>query len=121
MSMPIPRLFNSLSYPPFPLSSRRSKRHSSDIGCCSAQDIPKLVSDGPPSQKILGSDLRPVFIDLGYDLFRGRDGLKTIANVLYWATTLLFKELDGKIYIIHAVRSFHLFNCKGQGDTMETG
>ena len=88
-----------------------------DIGCCFAQDVRKLVSDGAPSENILGAELRPEFIDLGYDLFRDRDTLKSkflIGDVFDETAGSAFRELDGRIDIIYAASFFHLFNWGDQ-------
>ncbi|CAF9913778.1 MAG: hypothetical protein ALECFALPRED_001367 [Alectoria fallacina] len=80
-------------------------------------DIRKLVFDGAPSENILGADLRPEFIDLGYDLFCDRDTLKSkflIGDVFDQTTCSAFRELDGKINIVYAASFFHLFNWEDQ-------
>ncbi|KAI0653882.1 hypothetical protein C8Q70DRAFT_551209 [Cubamyces menziesii] len=40
-----------------------------DLGCCMGSDVRKLVYDGYPASQVLGCDLRPEFIQLGYELF----------------------------------------------------
>ncbi|KAI0330294.1 hypothetical protein GY45DRAFT_1370866 [Cubamyces sp. BRFM 1775] len=40
-----------------------------DLGCCMGTDVRKLVYDGYPASRVLGCDLRPEFIQLGYELF----------------------------------------------------
>ncbi|KAK7052305.1 methyltransferase ausD [Favolaschia claudopus] len=40
-----------------------------DLGCCFGTDIRKCASDGVPVQNLIASDLRPVFWDLGHELF----------------------------------------------------
>ena len=88
-----------------------------DIGCCFAQDIRKLVSDGAPSENILGAELRPEFVDLGYVLFRDRDTLKSkflIGDVFDETAESAFGKLDGKVDIIYAASFFHLFNWEDQ-------
>ena len=87
------------------------------MGCCFAQDIRKLVSDGAPSENTYGVELRRDFIDLGYDLFRERDTLKSKILIIDifddgadpWST-----QLEGKIDIVYAASVFHLFNWEEQ-------
>ncbi|KAH9896915.1 hypothetical protein C8Q73DRAFT_433577 [Cubamyces lactineus] len=44
-----------------------------DLGCCMGTDLRKLVHDGYPASRVLGCDLRPEFIQLGYELFDDAD------------------------------------------------
>lgn len=46
-----------------------------DMGCCFGQDIRKLVSDGASGQNLTGTELEPVFVELGYELFQDRETL----------------------------------------------
>ena len=46
-----------------------------DIGNCFGHDIRKLVFDGVPGGNLAGVELRPEFIELGYELFRDRETL----------------------------------------------
>lgn len=50
-----------------------SGRKMADMGCCLGQDLRKLVLDGIPPENLVGVELQPEFIELGYDLFRDRD------------------------------------------------
>ncbi|KAI9812867.1 MAG: hypothetical protein M1827_004385 [Pycnora praestabilis] len=86
-----------------------------DLGCCFAQDVRKLVSDGAPSENIYGADLRFDFIDLGYDLFVDRERLKTkfFAADIFDAESDL-KEIDGEIDIAYTGSFFHLFDYDRQ-------
>lgn len=86
-----------------------------DIGCCVGQDIRKLVSDGAPSENMYGSDLQKDFTEIGYELFKDRDTLKTTfvtADILNPDSDL--KQLDGTIDIVHAASFFHLFDWDDQ-------
>ena len=86
-----------------------------DLGCCFAQDVRKLVADGAPGENIWGFDLRPDFIELGYELFMDKGILKS-----HFMTGDVFdehsrlKELNGNIDIIHAGSFFHLFDWNQQ-------
>ncbi|KAF8201133.1 hypothetical protein K438DRAFT_637597 [Mycena galopus ATCC 62051] len=41
-----------------------------DLGCCFGTDIRKCWSDGIAAKNLIASDLRPVFWDLGHELFK---------------------------------------------------
>jgi hypothetical protein len=73
------------------------------------------VFDGAPPENLYGSDLRMGFIDLGYDLFRDKDRLKSkfIAADVFDPDSEL-KQLDGQIDVVHAGSFFHLFNLEDQ-------
>ncbi len=86
-----------------------------DLGCAFAQDVRRLVADGVDSRQIYGSDLRLEFIDLGYELFRDRETLRTrfIDADIFNAESDL-KDLVGKVDIIGASSFFHLFSWDEQ-------
>lgn len=86
-----------------------------DIGCCFGQAIRQLVSDGAPSENIYGSDLRGEYIELGYDLFKDRDTLKStfIAADILDATSPL-NDLKGQFHMIFAGSFFHLWGYEDQ-------
>ncbi|KAK5113617.1 hypothetical protein LTR85_010846 [Meristemomyces frigidus] len=86
-----------------------------DLGCAFAQDLRRLVADGVDSSKCYGADLRLDFIDIGYELFRDKDTLKStfIAADIFDPDSPL-KELEGKIDIIDASSFFHLFDLADQ-------
>ena len=86
-----------------------------DLGCAFAQDIRKLVCDGVDSSKCHGSDLRLNFIDLGYELFRDKETLKSrfFEGDIFDADSAL-KEMHGIVDIICASSFFHLFNWDEQ-------
>ncbi|MCJ1306706.1 hypothetical protein MMC25_000349 [Agyrium rufum] len=82
-----------------------------DLGCCFAQDLRKLAYDGCPGENLYACDLRPDFIDLGFDLFRDKDSLKAhfmTGNVFEEGGAL--GELEGTIDVLYAASFFHLFN-----------
>lgn len=89
-----------------------------DLGCCFGQDIRKLVYDGAPSENITGSDLDAGFIDLGYDLFRDKNKLKsTFKTGDFFAPEKAGLE-DGSFDFVHASSFFHLFNLDEQADAI---
>ena len=78
-----------------------------DLGCCFAQDVRKLVYDGAPSQNLYACDVKSEFLDLGYDLFKDKETLKThgfAADAL--APSSALDEIDGKIDAVHAASFF---------------
>jgi SAM-dependent methyltransferase len=88
-----------------------SARHL-DIGCCVGQDIRRLAYDGVPSERIVGLELERGFIDLGYDLFRDRDKIKSqfvVANMLDENNDEL-DSLAGSFDTIHVGMVIQLFN-----------
>ena len=69
------------------------------------------VSKGCPAENVYGAELRPVFVDFGYELFRDRDTLKSI----FLTPFDIFSpgpsvELEGKVDIVNAGSFFHLFS-----------
>jgi SAM-dependent methyltransferase len=86
-----------------------------DLGCCTGQEVRKLVVDGAPSENLYGSDLFPEFFDLGYKLFGDKETLKStfIAADIFDSESGL-KNLDGKVDIIFAGSFLHLFGLAAQ-------
>ncbi|KAK3358171.1 hypothetical protein B0T25DRAFT_622633 [Lasiosphaeria hispida] len=87
-----------------------------DAGCCVGQALRQLAFDGAPQENLAGTDLRPEFIDLGYELFRDRDTFKAkfVAGSVLDAEDEALKGLDGTVDIIHAASFFHLFGWDDQ-------
>lgn len=85
-----------------------------DMGCCFGQDIRKLVHDGAPAESLTGTELEPVFIDLGYELFRDRDvlGAKFITGDIFAEGTYGLR--DGTFDFVHTASFFHLFSRQEQ-------
>jgi SAM-dependent methyltransferase len=88
-----------------------------DLGCCLGQDVRKLVFDGADASRVYGADLRPEFIDMGYELFRDEDRFRRDAHFLAPADVFDFsrdsdlsKKCDGKVGILHTTAVFHLFD-----------
>ncbi|KAF2239274.1 hypothetical protein EV356DRAFT_502283 [Viridothelium virens] len=67
--------------------------------------------DGAPASNLYGSDLRPDFIELGYELFldKHKFGATFVLADVFDPNSDL-KQLDGTIDIIHAASFFHLFD-----------
>ncbi|KAK3689345.1 hypothetical protein B0T22DRAFT_528349 [Podospora appendiculata] len=87
-----------------------------DCGCCLGQTLRQLAHDGAPQRNLVGTDLRPEFIDLGYDLFRDREtfGGKFVTGSMLDPEDAGLKALDGTVDIIHAASFFHLFGWEDQ-------
>lgn len=88
-----------------------------DLACCVGQFIRKFAHDGVQVSQLCGSDLRPEFIEIGYELFRDRDRLPPSCfapgDMLNPADASLAR-LDGSITLVHASNFFHLFGWKSQ-------
>ncbi|ROV90055.1 hypothetical protein VSDG_08374 [Cytospora chrysosperma] len=92
-----------------------------DIGCCLGQDIRKLVADGAPSENLYGAELMGDFIQLGYDLFRDKETLKTHfmqADILDPNSQL--QSLRGTLDFIHLGMILHVFSWEEQRELLET-
>jgi SAM-dependent methyltransferase len=87
-----------------------------DLGCCFGQEIRQLVYDGAPAAELYGSDLRPKFIDLGFDLFKDKDTLKStfIPADVFDDKSELLTRLSGKLNIVYTGSFFHLFGLEEQ-------
>lgn len=98
------------------LKSRDSQDVLLDLACCVGQVIRKLVHDGVDSTRLLGADLHPEFIDIGYELFRDRDrlGATFVAGDIFDADDVGFAKVAGKPTIVHAQAFFHLFDWQRQ-------
>jgi len=75
------------------------------------------VLDGVPSENTYGSDLRPEFIELGFDLFKDKGKIKTTflpANVFDDDSPLT--QIYGQISIVYTGSFFHLFKYEEQFD-----
>ncbi|EXJ57300.1 hypothetical protein A1O7_07647 [Cladophialophora yegresii CBS 114405] len=92
-----------------------------DLGCCLGQDVRKLLFDGADPARIHGADLRPEFIDMGYELFKDEATFPRIAHFIAPADAFDFstdselsKKCDGRVRILHSTAVFHLFNWDEQ-------
>jgi ubiquinone/menaquinone biosynthesis C-methylase UbiE len=106
------------STPQYPTLIERLKGGDSllDVGCCFGHILRQLAHDGAPASNIAGTDLRPEFVDLGYELFRDRDTFAApfiTGDILDPANTSL-AVLDGKYDILHTASFFHLFGWDDQ-------
>ena len=73
------------------------------------------VFDGVPSENLYGSDLRPEFLDLGFDLFKDRETLKsTLIAADVFATSTPLLSLRSSLSIVYTGAFFHLFSLAEQ-------
>jgi hypothetical protein len=85
------------------------------MACCFGQTIRQLIADGAPAENILGCDLEPDFIELGYKLFQDRDKLQSkflAANI--FAPRSALTDLKGQVDMIYADSFFHLWGLEKQ-------
>jgi SAM-dependent methyltransferase len=88
-----------------------------DVGCCFGQDLRRLVVDGAPSTSVLGLELRPEFISLGYELFADGSyfsGEMIVGDALDDSPNGAAAILRGKVDIVHIASFLHLFDWDGQ-------
>ncbi len=95
------------------------RRKLLDLGCCFAQDIRKLIHDGAPADSLYACDLKPEFLDLGYELFADRESCKAH----FFAADVLrddegyksgLAKLAGEFDFVHAASFFHIFSWDDQ-------
>jgi ubiquinone/menaquinone biosynthesis C-methylase UbiE len=101
---------------PIIISRLRSGDSLLDVGCCFGQILRQLAADGAPPENLAGTDLRPDFIELGYELFQDRDTFATrfVTGDVLDPKSVSLKSLDGQFDIIHAASFFHLFDWDDQ-------
>ncbi|KAI1112054.1 hypothetical protein F5Y14DRAFT_463789 [Nemania sp. NC0429] len=99
--------------PDYPTIVRRVQEGATflDLGCCFGQDVRKLSNDsGVNSPNLIGSDLEPQFLQLGYELFADKNTAKmTFSPGNVFADDFL-EQYRGKIDIIYLASFLHLFN-----------
>ena len=105
--------------PLYPELLDRAKNNNAvilDCACCLGQALRQLAFDGAPASNLIGLDLRPEFIDLGYEFFKDRDGFaaKFVTGDMLTPDDDSLRVLDGKVEIIHAASFFHLFGWDDQ-------
>ena len=87
-----------------------------DAGCCFAQELRYLVvGEGIPSVQLYGVDVEPRFIELGYDLFRDRDSLRStftygdLAATLDSAKNTELAHFKGRMDVVYVASVLHLW------------
>ncbi|KAH6652735.1 hypothetical protein BKA67DRAFT_518946 [Truncatella angustata] len=90
-----------------------------DLGCCFGQDIRKFVADGAPSENLIGVDTEGRFAELGYELFKDRDTLKTRFYTQSIFDSSFLAHLHGTVDIIYLGSFLHLFSFDKQKVVVE--
>ncbi|KAG2363519.1 hypothetical protein BDR07DRAFT_1226471, partial [Suillus spraguei] len=106
-----------------------------DLGCCFGNDARKAVADGWPITRIICTDLRQEFWDLGHVLFRSTptsfpsqfiagdffdptflssESRLTSRSPLDLSSVASLNDLHGEVTAIHASSIFHLFSAEQQ-------
>ena len=88
-----------------------------DVGCCFAQDLRRLVSEGAPSENLVGLDNEPRFLSLSYELFADREfykGPMIAGDLLDGSANGPVALHKGTFDIAHAASFFHLFDWDTQ-------
>lgn len=87
-----------------------------DLGCCFGHIMRQIVFDGAPSENLTGTDLRPEFIELGYELFRDRAIFKSdfVTGDILDEDDEGLASLNGRFDVVHAAAFFHLFDWSTQ-------
>ncbi len=102
--------------PEYPEIISRLKNGDSllDVGCCFGHILRQLAFDGAPPENLAGTDLRPEFVDLGYELFRDKDRFpaRFVTGDIFAPGDLT--ALDGGFDIVHTASFFHLFGWDEQ-------
>ncbi|PHH81714.1 hypothetical protein CDD82_112 [Ophiocordyceps australis] len=98
------------------LSRPRSRDVLLDLGCGVGIILRKLRAAGVPGSRLIGTDIQPRFIDLGYDLFRDRKllGASFVVGDMKDPKDKRLAKLSGKVTIIYAGKFFHLFSWAEQ-------
>lgn len=85
-----------------------------DLGCCFGQIIRKLVFDGAPGENLTGSELKPAFVELGFELFRDRQKLSATFTIGDFFEADV-GGLQGQLFdYIYGGAFFHLFTWEEQ-------
>jgi len=87
-----------------------------DLACCFGHILRQLTFDGAPATNLVGADLRPEFIELGYEFFRDKDtfGAQFVTGDIFDPANAGLATLDGKFDIVHTASFFHLFGWDDQ-------
>ncbi|KAJ9604881.1 hypothetical protein H2200_010996 [Cladophialophora chaetospira] len=91
-----------------------------DAGCCFGTELRYLVSrEGIPGEQLYGFDIESRFINLGYDLFRDRDSLRStlvrgdLATPLETSENAHLAGVKGNIDVVYASSVLHLWGWDG--------
>ena len=80
-----------------------------DLGCCFGQDLRKVAYDSGRSDNLIGSDIEPNFLRLGYDLFADKQHFQGhfVSGDVF--SPQFLSEYRGKIDMIYLGSFLHLF------------
>ncbi|KAK8112943.1 hypothetical protein PG984_013469 [Apiospora sp. TS-2023a] len=84
-----------------------------DLGCCFGQDLRKLAFDAGPgtsTRNLIGTDLEPAFLQLGYELFADRDRLEAAFVPGDVFAEDFLGDYRGKVDIVYLGSFLHLFS-----------
>ncbi|KND90499.1 hypothetical protein TOPH_04683 [Tolypocladium ophioglossoides CBS 100239] len=100
----------------FRLSVAGSRDVFLDLGCCVGQVLRQLRAAGVQGSQLIGTDVQPKFIEIGYSLFRDRErlGASFVIGDMLDPDDSRLEGLRGKVTIIYAGSFFHLFNWTQQ-------
>ncbi|PHH86623.1 hypothetical protein CDD83_9978 [Cordyceps sp. RAO-2017] len=100
----------------FRLSVSGSRDVFLDLGCCVGQVLRQLRAAGVQGSRLIGTDVQPEFIDIGYDLFQDRHylGASFVVGDMVDPDDTRLDKLRGKVTIIYASSFFHLFTWTQQ-------
>ncbi|KAJ5287036.1 hypothetical protein N7478_002722 [Penicillium angulare] len=66
----------------------RARSFFLDMGCGLGQDIRRLILDGAPAEHLVGLDIEPAYIDLGYELFKDAPAFSLDSSYRTFSKTL---------------------------------
>ncbi|CAI4215444.1 unnamed protein product [Parascedosporium putredinis] len=98
------------------LTSWRSSDVLLDLGCGVGQSLRQFSYDGVHASKLIGLDINPTLIEIGFELFRDRHRTPAgfvVGNMMDDVDEGL-EKIDGRISIVHASNFWHLFNWTQQ-------
>lgn len=102
--------------PDYPLVLERVRSGATllDLGCCFGQDLRKLAFDSGSSCNLIGSDLEPTFMQLGYELFFDRERFQgnMIPGDVF--SPHFLSEYRGRVDIVYMGSFLHLFSEEKQ-------
>ncbi|PKS05067.1 hypothetical protein jhhlp_008434 [Lomentospora prolificans] len=98
------------------LTSWRSSDVLLDLGCGVGQSLRQFAHDGVHPSKLIGLDINPGLIEIGFELFRDRHRTPAsfIVGDMMDDTDEGLERIDGRISIVHASNFWHLFNWTQQ-------
>ncbi|KJZ76271.1 hypothetical protein HIM_04353 [Hirsutella minnesotensis 3608] len=87
-----------------------------DLGCGVGQVLRQLRAAGVEGPRLIGTDVQPRFVDIGYDLFRDRHclGASFVVGDMADPDDARLDVLRGTVTIIYAGSFFHLFTWTQQ-------